>query len=285
MGKKMMLKVFLLLQVIGIFCTSLQAGVLDYFKGQRRATPPTILVLVVHDVKGANLQVRGRYSLYDPHENKHMSSRFAGKTRAIEAAPGGLKWGEMFPGLYQLQIDPKDSSTVYAIDDKDFGGTLYIYDIGGTISIVDQISVEDYVRSTMATYQGQNLEAEVLAALAIIARTNAYYLNANPRTKFWTVDGQKVGFNGIVNPNPPTDEAVRQTRFMIMSRTGVYEKVATPFAAQFGDFPTGLPPKELEVSKISVEEANAMAQKGEHAAQILNKAFPGVNIMLMQYSQ
>jgi stage II sporulation protein D len=285
----MILRIFLLFLALMPFSSPMQAGIWDnitgYFKGQTRPEPPTIRVLLVHDVERANLQIRGRYSLYDPYANSHISSRFAGKSRYIQALGDGLKWGESFPGLYQLKIEPDDPETLITVNGHDYEGLIYIYDIGGTISIVNQIPVEYYVRSVLANYRNQNLEPETLAALAIAARTHAYFQAFNPKNTYWAVDAQKVGFQGRVLGNSLIDDAVRQTRYMIISRTGVYEGVATPFAVQFGNVPTGQPTKDVEVSKITLEEANAMAQRGEHAAQILAKAFPGSTIMLMQYSK
>lgn len=285
----MILRIFLLFLALAPFCSPLQAGMWDditgYFKGQTRPEPPNIRILVVHDIEGVNLQIRGRYSLYDPYTNSHISSRFAGKSRYIQASGDGLKWGEAFPGLYQLRIEPDETTTLVTINGHDYEGLVYVYDIGGTISMVNQIPVENYVRSVLANYQGQNLEPEALAALAIVARTNAYFQTVNPKNTYWAVDAQKVGFLGRVVPSSPIEEAIRQTRYMIMSRTGVYEGIATPFAAQFGALLTGQSAKDVELSKITLDEANDMARKGEHAAQILVKAFPGSTIMLMQYAK
>ncbi len=285
----MILRILLLFLALLPFSSPLQAGVWDnvtgYFKGSNRPEPPTIRILILHDVEGANLQIRGRYSLYDPYTNSHISSRFAGKSRYIQAVSDGLKWGESFPGLYQIKIEPDDDLTLTTINGYDYEGLVYIYDIGGTISIVNQIPIEDYVRSILSNYQNQNLEPEVLAALAIVIRTNAYVQSTNPKNTYWAVEAQKVGFQGRVLGNYAINDAVKQTRYMIMSHTGVYEGVATPFAAQFGNLPTTQVAKDLIVSKITLEEANAMAQRGEHAAQILAKAFTGTTIMLMQYAK
>jgi len=119
--------------------------------------------------------------------------------------------------------------------------------------------------------------------LAIAARTNAYFQTVNPKNTFWAVDAKKVGFDGVSQVSPAINEAVRVTRYMIMSRTGVYERMATPFASQFSQ--KAIPMiKDAEVAKISIEEANKMAQEGEHAAQILAKAFSNSTIMLLEYS-
>ena len=283
----MILRTLLLFLALLPFSSPLQADVWDnikgYFKGSTRSEAPTIRVLLLHDVEGAKLEVRGKYSLFDPYTNSHLSTRFAGKSRYIQALGDGLKWGEAFPGLYQIKIKPDDGSTT-VINNHEYQGLIYVYDIGGTISIVNQIPVEDYVRSILFGYQNQHLEPETLAAIAIVARTNAYFQAVNPKNTYWAVDAEKVGYQGHIPGSFAVDDAVKLTRYMIMSRTGVYEGIATPFAAQFGDLSSGQSTKEPETSKISLEEANAMAQRGEHAAQILAKAFPGSTIMIMQYS-
>jgi stage II sporulation protein D len=285
----MILKTLLLFLALLPFSSPLQAGVWDnitgYFKGSNRPEPPTIRILLLHDVEGAKLEVRGKYRLFDPYTDSHLSTRFTGKSRYIQAVSDGLKWGESFPGLYQIKIKPDDASTTTLINNHEYEGLIYVYDIGGTISIVNQIPVEDYVRSVLIPYQNQYLEPETLAALAIVARTNAYFQAANPKNTYWAIDAEKVGYQGSIPGSYAVDDAVKLTRYMIMSRTGVYEGIATPFAAQFDALSGKQSSKDAEVSKISLAEANAMAQSGAHAAQILAKAFPGTTIMLMEYSK
>ena len=285
----MLSRIFLLFLAFASLGSPLQGGVWDnvtgYFKRPVAPEPPTIRVLVIHNVDGVNLEVHGRYSLFDPHTNSYLSTRFKGKSRYIQTMSDGLKWGEAFPGLYQLKIRPDENTSFSSIDGYDYDGVLSIYDIGGKISIVNQITIESYLRSILSSLQEEDLEPETLAAIVIAARTNAYFQAMTPKNAYWAVDGQKVGFQGRAALNSSLEGAIRQTRYMIMSRTGVYERVATPFAAQFGNMTTGQSTKDVVVSKISIEEANAIARNGGHAAQILGKAFPETTIMLMQYSQ
>lgn len=282
----MIMRILLLILAIIPMSSPLQASWWDsftgYFKGKERASPPNIRILTLHDVEGANLEVRGKYSLYNPYGNSYISSRFIGKSRKLEALHDGLKWGETFPGLFQLKIVPDEPVTRTIINGKEYAGPIYIYDIGGSLSIVNEVPIEDYVQSVLVSYQDKHLEPEALSALAIVARTNAYFQSVNPKNTFWAVDAQKIGFNGRVPVTPSIEDAIRLTSYMIMSQTGVYEGVATPFAAQFDQLSPGQT-KDVRVSKITLEEANEAAQKGEHAAQILAKAFPGTTIMLLQY--
>lgn len=268
---------------------SLQAGLWDdmtsYFRGESPSEPPSIRILLLHDVEQANLEVKGKYSLIDPFTGKRESVRFAGKNRTIQAAKDGLKWGEAFPDLHQIQIKPGSEQTVTIVDGRPYEGLVSVYDIGKTISIVNQVSVESYVRSILTNYSTQGLEPEALAAFAIAIRTNAYYQVNNPKTKFWDVDAQKVGYGGMESGSGLTDSAVNTTKYMIMSKTGIYEGKATPFNAQIGTYSGGQVGKDAVVSAITLDEANAMAKKGDHAAQILAKAFPGTTIMMMKFSK
>jgi stage II sporulation protein D len=281
-----MKKLALFLVVCIPFCGVLNAGLWSSFKSafgyEERVLPPNIRVLIVHDLDKVHLEVNGPYSLYDPYTNSHITSRFVGKARLIQAMSDGLKWGESFPGLYQLKISPVGENALIQVEDRQYTGVMYVYDIGQSISLVNQVPVEDYIKSVLRQDEIDRLHPETLAALAIAARTNTYFQSVNPKNTFWAVDAKKVNYEGVIDSNKAIDEAVNATRYMIMSRTGTYEGVATPFGLEFG--PIGVSAtQEVAVSQISLEEAEKMAQRGEHAAQILAKAFPGSIIMLMCY--
>lgn len=297
----MILRVLLLMLVCLPFSqTPLQAdwfeGVKSWFGKKNEAAQPMVRVLVANNVDSVDLEVRGQYSLYDPFvrdsetgkekhgEEEWISTRFAGKNRPVQMLDDGLKWGEAFPGQYQLKITLDKPESVALIDGKPYAGNLYIYGVEGKVSVINEVPMESYVYSVLSQCQVPTEgQPEALAALAIAARTNAYYQSINPKTKYWAVEANKTGFAGNCVPqNSDLKRAVDVTSHMMMSRTGVYEGVSTPFAAQFGPLQGGRSPKEVQEAKISFEEANEMANQGEHAAQILFKAFPGTTIILMR---
>ncbi len=290
---KIMLRFYSLLLAMFICYAPLQASwwnsITDYFK-KPEVQVPAIKVLIKHDIPKAQVEVKGEYSLYDPYDQsnsnqseEHISSRYAGKQRYMEALSDGLKWGEVFPRRHQIRIKPDTTNTVILVDNLEYPGSLYVYDIGGTISIVNQVPIEDYVESLLAAYQPLRLDTETLAALAIVIRTNAYDQSLNPKNSkgLWAVDANQIDYNGRSVYYNEIDKAVRDTKGMIMSRTGLYEGHPTPFTARFGDHLMGSDSKKGQTAAISIEEANRMAKSGEHAAQILAKAFPGTTIMMI----
>lgn len=282
----MLLRILFVLLAIGPMTAPLEAGWFDsitsYFRKPAPIKPPKIRVLVVHDQQGVVVEVKGKYKIVDPHSGEHISTRFVGKRKFMQAVRDGIKWGEEFPGLYQLMIVPDENSTTI-VDGIEYRGPIYIYDIGGTISVINEVSIEDFLSSTLAHRFRQKMPEEFLAAVVIAARTNAYYEVANPKNQYWSVDARQVNYQGyaVVDSTSDIEKAVTDTRYMVMSNSAPGEEQINAFPAEWKTDSSyyGQP----FVSKISLDQAADMARKGEHAAQILMKAFPGAKIELIHY--
>jgi stage II sporulation protein D len=257
----------------------LQGGVLESyitsFWNQGEKASPNIQVLIAHDQPGAILEVKGKYKLYDPYAQKYISTRFIGKRKFIQPLADGLKWGEEFPGVHQIKIMPDDSKTTTLIDGIEYKGSVYVYDIGGSISIVNEVPLEEYLLVLLTPQFKQKLPEELAAALSITARTQALYQIKNAPTPYWTVEADKVGYEGnaVVAMNSGIAEAVRETKHMVLTSQGA------PFQAAWGSASGGSVQGDAPVfSRLSFFEAEKLAQDGAHAAQILERAFPGAKL-------
>lgn len=283
----MLLRILFVLLAFGPMAAPLDAGWFDsitsYFRKPGPAKPPKIRVLIVHDQQGVVVEVKGKYKIYDPHNGEHISTRFVGKRKFMQAVRDGIKWGEEFPGLYQLMIVPDETSTTTLVDGIEYRGPIYIYDIGGTISVVNEVSIEDFLSSTLAQGYRQKMPEELLAAIVIAARTNAYFAAANPKNQYWSVDARPANYQGyaVVDPASEIEKAILDTRYMVMSNSAPGEEQINAFPAEWKNDATNY--GQQYVSKITLDQAAQMARQGEHAAQILTKAFPGVKIELIHY--
>lgn len=280
----MMLRILVALLALGQIAAPLQAGWFDslasyFYKPDPK--PPKIRVLIVYDKPGVVLEVKGMYKLYDPLTGEHISTRYVGKRKFIQAVQDGLKWGEEFPGVHQLLVVPDEKSTTTIVDGIEYRGPIYVYDVGGTISVVNEISIENYLSSILAERHPQKNSPEFLAAIAIAARTAAYYAIEHPKSQYWEVDGRQVGYQGyaVVEESSDIEKAIHDTRYMVMSNspTGIQA-----FPAQWS---RGQGSSPGLLSNISLEQATEMARQGANAAQILEKAFPGIKIELIHYAQ
>lgn len=278
----MLSRIFSICVTLMVCVSTLDAGFWDNlqkaFSGNIQQKPK-MRVLILHDVPNISLEVKGKYKLFDPNTNEHISTRFVGKKKQMELMSGGIKWGEEFPGLHQIAITPEEGYVW--VDNTPYSGTVYVYDIGGGISVINELDLDDYLASTLPKQANPDWLEETYAAYIILARTNAYYNYLNPKTPFWNVDAKAVGFEGASGGYPAQEimSALSLTRGMVLSSTGHYEGKITPFLAQWTASEKGL--RNIAIAKISLDQANDLAKKGEHAAQILSKAFPETSIQLI----
>lgn len=275
----MLARFVLLMMALIPFAPSIEAAAFTnaLFGTKQDSAPQLIRVLLVHDQPGVVLEVKGKYKIYDPRDFSHISSRYGGQRRYIQALQGGIKWGEEFPGVYQLMIVPENQMTTTIVDGIEYRGSIYVYDIGGTISVVNDVYVEDYIQSLLAPKYRDVMPEEALAAVAIAARTSVYFQAENPKNKYWDVDGRQAGYQGYAatNLNSPIEKAIHATRYLIMTLPDANAQAA-PFLAQW-EASTEAGKK----ARITLADAQTMAKNGEHAAQILSKAFPGTTLLLM----
>jgi stage II sporulation protein D len=241
-------------------------------------TADSLRILVLHDKPGVLLEVKGRYQVFDPNTNTILGNRYSGKRKFLQPLQDGIRWGEEFPGVFQLLIQPDDKNTTTIVDGIEYKGRLYVYDIGGTISIVNELPFDEYVRTVISSKLQQKLPEEALAALAITARTNANYLKQNTRHKFWNVDAKQIDYQGfaLANPSSVLDQVIKATHNMVMSNS------SAPFLAKWDIVDaTAIPAKEPVISRITIDQATMFAHQGDHAAQILKKAFPDAQVGLI----
>jgi stage II sporulation protein D len=263
----------------------------SFWARPQASASPKIKILIAHDVNDAVVSVHGKYRLLDPNTNKYQGLGLAfinKKSAPVEVTHEGLKWGEEFPDMYQIQIQPACSNTITTINGIDYKGVITIYNVdrnNKTVSIVNELPVEEYLTYVLPGKYSESLAPEALAAGVILARTTTYYQFQNPRSPYWTVDGRHMGYQGYRSneANSPLRNAIAHTRNMILSRTGTYEGTITPFIALWPHQGQNLPDHLKDgVAQISLSDASGMAENGEHAANILRKAFPNTSIQIIK---
>lgn len=195
------------------------AGLTDIFSYKKNEEVPTVKVLLEEGIDGALLEVKGRgYKIYDPLNNSRLGTRFFGKRFYVHPLKNGLKWGEFFPKTYQIMLVPDDESTTFLIDGKEYQGFIYVYQVNDKIHIVNELSVESYVKSVLGGVINRPYSEEALAALAITARTEAIYQRNRSSNEFWHIRAKDANYQGYVTTHRPygVDLAVDHTRGMVL---------------------------------------------------------------------
>lgn len=202
-------------------------------------SPRNIQILLEKDAAGGLLEVKGPYYIINPHDGSRIASGLLGKRFMIHELENGLKWGEEFPGIHQIYIKPRSPETSIFINGIQYSGAIAIFGVAGMINIVNDIDIEDYVKATLSPQFFTPLEPEVLSALAILARTDAYYRATRSKECFWHVIASDVGYQGtaLVVPGSPVDRAVETTKHLILVHPTNGKNL--PFAASWTEHSAG----------------------------------------------
>lgn len=181
--------------------------------------PRNIQILLEKETDGALLEVKGPHYIFNPQDGSRIASGLLGKRFMIHELENGLKWGEEFPGIHQIYIKPRSSETSIFVNGIQYAGSVAIYGVAGKIHIINDIDIESFVKSKLTSQFLEPLEQEVMSALAILTRTDAYYhaIRANP-SSFWHVNKEEMNYQGaaLVVTGSQIDKAVESTRHLIL---------------------------------------------------------------------
>lgn len=177
-----------------------------------------IKVLLGKDLEAVNLEVRGGYKIFDPKTGVKLSRASRAKQNLLRPTLDGIVWGEAFAGYYQIALIPNEPNDYVLINGIQYAGDLYVYQVGNTLNLVNVVPIERYVQSVLNPKVDRDLHPEVLAALAIIERTQAYYLAQKNENALWHVDAQKINYQGlgVCARSNGIDRAVEQTHHLVM---------------------------------------------------------------------
>lgn len=228
---------------------------------QNVATPvgPKIKVLLAKDVPSAFLEAKGQYRVVRKDSGSILSQGAVGKRFVVHALQEGLRWGEEYPDIYQISLVPMAQDSYVLVNGIQYQGNVSIYHVrNNLITIVNEIAIEDYLKSTLAIQFEKPLSKEAMAALAITARTDAYnqVLQGKVSACPWDVTAQEAcyfGF-GVTGQKNGVEEAVDWSRYMVLE------------SLQPGTI--------VQNIHLLPEAADKLAQKGFDAQKILKTTFP-----------
>ncbi len=198
-----------------------------------------IKILLEKNVEGVNVEVRGGYKVYDPKNGSRIGKGSGDKQYLLRPTLDGLAWGEGYPGVFQVAIVPAEETGAVLVNGIQYAGSIYAYQIGNTISIVNEVPIESFVKSMLSPKVNANLHPEVLAALAIVARTQAYYYAAKNQHAFWHLDAGEIDYRGmgVCFRNNGVEEAADLTHHLVMKseeygmKEGFFDATYTPHCA------------------------------------------------------
>jgi stage II sporulation protein D len=236
---------------------------------------PTIKVLLTKNQEGLMVEVKGPHNVYDPYVGKKLDATFSGSSYYMSPTSDGIRWGQDFPGTYQILIVPDEPSAGVVVNGIAYPGVVAFYEVDSRLAAVNWASLEDFVSSI---FSGNFLpketdQKEALAAYAIALRTKAFQHIQAGESPFWDVAAEASGYKGnaVVRFDAPFREAMKSTRKLIM--TG---KEQSAVAQRFDK-------KSIEDirQQMPIADTQAMAKEGRDARIILHRYYPDQNLTLV----
>lgn len=251
---------------MGLFAEKISA---IHAKAKGINQPENIQVLLEKDCNEALLEVKGSYYIYNPQDGSKIASGILGKRFMVHALENGLKWGEYFPGIHQFLIMPRSEDSSILVNGIQYKGGVAVYHVEDKISIVNNVQIEDFIKSTLSPTFKTPLDSEAMAAVAIVARTNAYHLVKENKNKFWHIDAKSAQYLGasMVQPNSEVDKAVEDTSHLILMNEDLL-----PFSAKWTEHCAGktapyhiIYRKEGRAPKVGAESTTASYNRKDAA--------------------
>jgi stage II sporulation protein D len=255
-----------------------------------------VRVLVGRQLKDALVEVRGGYRVIDPADGAPLSSGTSGKCFVCYPQPQGLRWGQEYPGVFQVFIEPTSRGGYVMVNGIQYHGAVAIYQVEKRLAVVNYCPLEDYVKSALATQLRESMAPEAMNAMAIAARSDAWASASLRPTAFFDLDSEEVCYagHGVTQRDNGVDLAVDSTRGLVLvtptadgyrpvAARWMADNDAAALAALSGqsasatDSPAAAPQKG-----VSWAMADQMARRGADARRILTSLFGPVEIQLIQ---
>ncbi len=247
-----------------------------YTKVEHLPKRPLIRVEMMTDAEGAMIEVKGAHNIYDPRTGKKLESAYAGSSYYMYPTAEGLKWGQEFPGMFQLLLVPDLASTSIFLAGTQLRGMLSCYQMEGSIGFVNELSIEDFINSIASSEIPQSTHSkEALAALAIILRGDALYQSKHPANKqFWDIKADDCGYKGyaVLRQDISFIDAMKNTDGMVLARFAEGETSSLVEITHFS--------KENIAKRAA--ECEQLATQGKDAKEILQEMFPNYRIILIK---
>ncbi len=229
-----------------------------------------IQVLLAKNVNEALLESKGPYVVLNPLDGSRITSSLTGKRFMLRATPSGLKWGEEYPGIHQIYVVPKTKNSSLLVNGIEYDGAICVFKIKNKINIINDLDIESYLKSILTPQFPYPMESEVMAAIAIAARTTAYSHVKRNKDSFWHVSADETEYQGkaIIQPDSHVSNAVDRTRHIILVLSNKGE--SRPFAATWTENSAGKTApfhtifrKDWWAPKVGVEAPHAALNRAE----------------------
>jgi hypothetical protein len=187
---------------------------------QKLPEGPKIRVLLIKDEASAFLEVKGNWRVIRKDVGEVLSYGVRGKRFVVHALADGLRWGEEFPGINQFTVVPTRKETKIYVNGMPYEGQVTVYHVpGNRVAIVNELAIEEFIKSTLMLKCTEDLSKDAKEAMAILERSAAFARLGSKRP--WDVRAEEARYYGcsLSSPSLDVEKCVDATRFMVLQES------------------------------------------------------------------
>jgi len=222
-------------------------------------------VLVASDQQSLLIEVPGAHNIYDPYTGKKLESAFARSSYQMVPTEDGVKWGQTFPGIYQIMLVPDSQYVPVVVNGIPYGGVVLFYQAENRLAVVNWVSLEDFVSSLLSTrlLPSRDAQKEALAVYAILARSLAYAKLLQHENQLWDCKAEDFGYQGrsSVRNDDAFVQAIQSSKDVIVTRD------------QQGQDPYSQPIEEI-FQRLPYQRLQELSERGQNAKDMLHRFYP-----------
>ncbi|ANH79122.1 SpoIID/LytB domain-containing protein [Candidatus Chlamydia sanziniae] len=240
-----------------------EVKVSDTFIKQDVLAEPKVRVLLLRESTTALIEAKGAYRVYG--DNVLLQTAAQGQRCAVHALYEGIRWGEHYPGVQCLKIEPAEVTASLFLNGIQYQGSLYIHQTADhCIRISNEVTIEDYLKSVLSIKYLRELDKEALSACVILERTALYekLLAKNPQN-FFHLKAEEEGYAGfgVTKQFYGVEEAVDWTARLVI------------------DSPEGL---VVDADSLLKSHVDRFAIEGYNARQILEQFYKNIDFVVIE---
>ncbi len=230
---------------------------------------PLVKVLLAKEQPKLTVEVKGSHTIYDPYSGKKLDSSLLGSSYSMITTLDGVKWGQEFPGVYQILIVADEPSSGITVNGVSYGGVVAFYQVKDLLAAVNWLTLDDFTTSMMSSnfLPRETDQKEALAAYAIALRSKVCQQTHSSENTYYDLIAERCGYKGIsvARTDASFVEAMKATKQLTLS-------------GQSGLAVPGLSFDQRAIeeirNKIPLSDANNLAKDGKDARYILHKFYP-----------
>jgi len=189
------------------------------------APPPALMqIALVHGAESATLEPDGDVRVVEP-GRKARALEWKG---ALTLSPreGGLRLSQLRLAS-ETRLEPAAGATIKVGPDRHRGALILRLDPGQTVTVVEEVALEDYLEGVLPFEMDPDWPLEALKAQAVVARTFAYANRGKFRKDGFdlTSDTRSQMYRGTAGVNDNVRRAVKGTRGEVLGWNGQLLKV------------------------------------------------------------